>query len=36
MRQVAYLNRGIKITVEDNRSDHEHHHEEFCYKGGIK
>ena len=36
MRQVAYLNRGIKITVEDNRSDHEHQKEEFCYAGGIK
>ena len=35
MRQVAYLNRGIKITVEDARSA-EKIHEEFCYKGGIK
>ena len=35
MRQVAYLNRGIKIIVEDAREP-ELIHEEFCYKGGIK
>ncbi len=35
MRQVAYLNRGIKIIVEDARTP-EKIHEEFCYKGGIK
>ena len=35
MRQVAYLNRGIKISVEDAR-EAEPIHEEFCYKGGIK
>ena len=35
MRQVAYLNRGIKIIVEDKR-EAEPIHEEFCYKGGIK
>ena len=35
MRQVAYLNRGIKITVEDAR-EAEPVREEFCYKGGIK
>ena len=35
MRQVAYLNRGIKIMVEDTREP-EVVHEEFCYKGGIK
>ena len=35
MRQVAYLNRGIKITVCDLRGD-EPVKEEFCYKGGIK
>ena len=36
MRQVAYLNRGIKITVDDKRLNYEHNHEEFCYAGGIK
>ena len=35
MRQVAYLNRGIKIIVEDAR-EAEPVREEFCYKGGIK
>ena len=35
MRQVAYLNRGIKIIVEDTREP-EVVREEFCYKGGIK
>ena len=35
MRQVAYLNRGIKIIVEDTRNP-EVVREEFCYKGGIK
>ena len=38
MRQVAYLNRGIKISVHDIRSENkeEQKHESFCYKGGIK
>ena len=35
MRQVAYLNRGIKIIVVDAREP-ELVREEFCYKGGIK
>ncbi len=35
MRQVAYLNRGIKISVEDKRPGKERR-ETFCYKGGIK
>ncbi|NLZ15215.1 MAG: DNA topoisomerase (ATP-hydrolyzing) subunit B [Erysipelotrichaceae bacterium] len=35
MRQVAYLNRGIKIIVEDRR-EADHIREEFCYAGGIK
>ena len=35
MRQVAYLNRGIRIIVEDARNP-ELVREEFCYKGGIK
>ena len=38
MRQVAYLNRGIKISVHDvrNPNPEEQKHESFCYKGGIK
>ena len=35
LRQVAYLNRGIKIVVTDDRTE-EKVTETFCYKGGIK
>ena len=35
LRQVAYLNRGIKITVEDKRPGQEQK-ESFRYEGGIK
>ncbi|HHT66853.1 MAG TPA: DNA topoisomerase (ATP-hydrolyzing) subunit B [Erysipelotrichaceae bacterium] len=35
MRQVAYLNKGIRIIVEDKREE-EPTRETFCYKGGIK
>jgi len=35
LRQVAYLNRGIKIVVADEREGQKQK-EEFCYKGGIK
>ena len=35
MRQVAYLNRGIKINVADERVTPAVR-ESFCYKGGIK
>ncbi len=35
MRQVAYLNRGIKINVADERVTPAIR-ESFCYKGGIK
>ena len=38
MRQVAYLNRGITISVHDLREADvaNQKHESFCYKGGIK
>ena len=36
MRQVAYLNRGIRIVVKDEREGSEQRKEEFCFKGGIK
>ena len=32
LKELAYLNKGIKITIEDERSDKK---EEFCYEGGI-
>ena len=35
LKQVAYLNRGIRINVEDRRPGQEQK-ESFCYKGGIK
>ena len=35
LRQVAYLNRGITITVTDDRGEQKVS-EKFCYKGGIK
>ena len=35
MRQTAFLNRGIRITVVDDRGN-EQVKESFCYKGGIK
>lgn len=33
LRELAFLNKGIKITLEDERSEDEH--SEFQYKGGI-
>ncbi len=38
MRDVAYLNRGITIVIDDNRmplAGGTDKHETFCYKGGI-
>jgi DNA gyrase subunit B len=33
IRELAYLNKGLKITIEDERSDAK---DEFLFKGGIK
>jgi DNA gyrase subunit B len=33
LRELAYLNKGVKITIEDERSDDK---EEFIFKGGIR
>jgi len=33
LRELAYLNKGVKITIEDERSDAK---EEFLFKGGLK
>lgn len=35
LRQMAFLNRGVKIVVRDERSE-EIKEDVFCYKGGIK
>ncbi len=35
MKQIAYLNRGIRINVEDKREGQQKR-ESFCYEGGIK
>ncbi|MGL4819401.1 MAG: DNA topoisomerase (ATP-hydrolyzing) subunit B [Bacilli bacterium] len=37
LRELAFLNKGIRITVTDNRSEaEEDHHKEFYYEGGIR
>jgi DNA gyrase subunit B len=33
LRELAYLNKGVKITIEDERSDAK---DEFVFKGGIR
>ncbi len=35
LREMAFLNKGIRITLEDKRADHKKK-EEFHYEGGIK
>jgi len=35
LREMAFLNKGIKITLEDKRGPEPHKHE-FHYEGGIK
>jgi DNA gyrase subunit B len=35
LREMAFLNKGIKITLEDKREDHKKK-EEFHYEGGIR
>ncbi len=32
LRELSFLNPGLKITIEDEREERRH---EFCYKGGI-
>jgi len=32
LRELAFLNKGINISIEDERSDQK---EKFCYKGGL-
>ncbi|GAB6096308.1 DNA topoisomerase (ATP-hydrolyzing) subunit B [Desulfatiferula olefinivorans] len=32
MRELAFLNSGVRIIIEDERSDEKH---DFCYEGGL-
>lgn len=32
MRELAFLNKGVRIIIEDERSDEMH---DFCYEGGL-
>jgi DNA gyrase subunit B len=32
LRELAFLNKGVRLTIEDERSDRK---DDFCYKGGI-
>ena len=34
-REMAFLTKGLKITIEDNREE-EPRHAEFCFEGGLK
>ena len=35
LRELAYLNRGVKLTLDDNREWGKAKHAEFCYQGGL-
>ncbi len=35
LRELAYLNKGLKIIITDKREGREHR-DEFCYEGGIR
>ncbi|PBB05825.1 DNA topoisomerase (ATP-hydrolyzing) subunit B [Salimicrobium humidisoli] len=35
LRELAFLNRGLTITVEDKREEHGNEKKEFYYEGGI-
>ena len=36
LRELAYLNRGLRITITDEREGEENHKDTFYYEGGIK
>ncbi|WOV89285.1 DNA topoisomerase (ATP-hydrolyzing) subunit B [Sporosarcina oncorhynchi] len=36
LRELAYLNRGLRITITDEREGEEGHKDTFYYEGGIK
>ena len=35
LRELAYLNRGVKLTLDDNREWGKAKHSEFCFEGGL-
>jgi len=35
-QMMAFLNRGLRICLRDDRSDERHDEVEFCYEGGIR
>ncbi len=35
LRELAYLNRGVKMVLDDNREWGKNKHNEFCYSGGL-
>ncbi len=35
LRELAYLNNGLKITISDERNENDIRHEEFCFEGGL-
>ncbi|MCK4505478.1 MAG: DNA topoisomerase (ATP-hydrolyzing) subunit B [Candidatus Aegiribacteria sp.] len=35
LRELAYLNNGLKITINDERSENDIKKEEFCFEGGL-
>ena len=35
LRELAYLNRGVKLTLEDQRSGKKGRQDEFCFEGGL-
>ncbi|GAB2024236.1 DNA topoisomerase (ATP-hydrolyzing) subunit B [Lactovum odontotermitis] len=36
VRELAFLNRGLRISITDRREGHEKNHDSFHYIGGIK
>ena len=35
LRELAYLNRGVKLTLEDQRPGKKGRRDEFCFEGGL-
>ena len=35
LRELAYLNRGVKLTLEDQRPGKKDRRDEFCFEGGL-